>query len=383
MGKKMSMDEEDAVVAMFAAGATYEVMRDTIGRSNGAIQRVINERGGMTARSFCPSNRHLSMNQREDIRAGVERGDTGEAIAATVGVHPSTVSRELARHGGRDRYVAWAAHRQAALNARRPKITKLEQTPELAAVVTDKLEDGWSPQQISGWLHRTYEAQPTMWVSHEAIYQSIYVQGRGALRAELHTCLRSGRARRLPNSRPRPGSRTSISGMVNISERPAEVEDRAVPGHWEGDLIIGKNNKSQIATLVERTTRFVMLCKVDDKRAETVRDAVAAKINTLPAALARTLTWDQGTEMAGHKELADRTSLDVYFCDPHSPWQRGTNENTNGLLRQYFPKGTDLSVHDQAHLDSIADLLNGRPRQTLGFANPAEKLSELLVALTD
>jgi IS30 family transposase len=249
----------------------------------------------------------------------------------------------------------------------------------LCAHVAAKLAEDWSPEQIAGALRKQYSAEAGMWVSHETIYKSLYVQGRGEPRRELAACLRTGRAVR--KRRGGVERRGRIAGMVNISERPADVEDRAVPGHWEGDLIIGKNGASAIGTLVERSSRFLILLHLPDGRsADKVREAMTAAIATLPAALRRSITWDQGIEMAEHAQFSVDTDVDVYFCDPHSPWQRGTNENTNGLLRQYFPKGTDLSVHDQSVLDAAADSLNGRPRKTLGSMTPSEKLNDLLVA---
>jgi IS30 family transposase len=244
------------------------------------------------------------------------------------------------------------------------------------------LEERWSPQQIGRRLKREYPDQPEMWVSHETIYQSLFVQGRGSLRKELHRCLRSGRATRRPRGRRANGS-GQIPNMVMISERPAEVEDRAVPGHWEGDLIMGSSNRSAIGTLVERHTRYVELLHLPNGHtAAEVRDAMTAKIRELPDHLRRSITWDQGTEMAQHVEFTIDTGMQIYFCDPHSPWQRGSNENTNGLLRQYFPKGTDLSVHTAEHLDAVAAQLNGRPRQTLDWMKPSEKLAELVATTT-
>jgi len=265
------------------------------------------------------------------------------------------------------------------VRGRRPKPSKLTLDPRLRAWVQDKLEsEQWSPEQIARRLPEAFPDDESMRISHEAIYQALYVQGRGALRRELTACLRTGRALRKPRRRA-DGRRERIKDKILISERPAAVEDRAVPGHWEGDLIVGEHSGSAIGTLVERSTRFVMLLHLPtDHGAEAVRDAIVTQINTLPAALRRSLTWDQGIELARHAEITFAADLPVYFCDPHSPWQRGTNENTNGLLRQYFPKGSDLSVHDAAHLESIAAKLNGRPRKTLAFKTPAEVLARLL-----
>jgi IS30 family transposase len=271
------------------------------------------------------------------------------------------------------------AHRRARERARRPKPTKLASHPELCEQVVADLGRLWSPEQIARRLAAAFPDRPELRVSHETIYQSLYVQGRGELRRELAACLRSGRAARRP--RGRTERRGRIPDMVMISERPAEVADRAVPGHWEGDLIIGKNGASAIGTLVERQTRYVTLLHLPEgRRAEQVREQMAAAIQTLPAALWRSVTWDQGREMAEHVRFRIDTDVDVYFCDPHSPWQRGTNENTNGLLRQYFPKGTDLSVHSAADLQAAADSLNGRPRKTLGWMTPSEKLAEVVAA---
>jgi IS30 family transposase len=272
-----------------------------------------------------------------------------------------------------------AADRLAAGRRARPKAAKLAACPGLRAWVQDRLAERWSPAQISASLRTQFPGQPEMRVSHETIYQSIYVQGRGALRRDLATCLRTGRAIRRPKRRE-DERRGRIPGMIMISERPAEAADRAVPGHWEGDLIIGAANRSAIGTLVERSTRFCMLLYLPDGyAAENVRDALPAAITALPAHLRRSLTWDQGKEMTLHAEITAAAGIDIYFCDPHSPWQRGTNENTNGLLRQYFPKGTDLRRHDRSHLDSVAAELNSRPRKTLAWKTPAQALNELLL----
>ena len=308
-------------------------------------------------------------------------GHTPAAIAARLGRHPSTIGREIARNA----VVRWPASYPAVpaqckteARAHRPKVTKLEQSPRLRTQVQTGLDQRWSPEQISRRLVADFPDDAEMRVSHETIYRALYVQGRGGLRRELAGCLRTGRALRKPR-RQASGRGAAIKDMVMISERPAEVADRAVPGHWEGDLIIGANNVSAIGTLVERTTRFTLLLPLPvDHTAETMRDAIAAAIMTLPAQLRRSLTWDQGTELAAHAQITLSTELAIYFCDPHSPWQRGTNENTNGLLRQYFPKATDLSVHSPEELARVAAELNGRPRKTLNWRTPAEALNALL-----
>jgi IS30 family transposase len=332
-----------------------------------------------------PSGRYLSMGEREDV--AVLRGRVSiREIARRLGRAPSTISRELARNspplGGPGQYRATSAQARAQARARRPKQSRLARDPRLRDYVQDHLGGParWSPEQISRRLVGDFPDDEDMRVSHEAIYRALYVQGRGALRRDLAACLRTGRAVRRPHRRvDRRGRRPAIPAELMISERPAEVGDRAVPGHWEGDLVIGANGGSAIGTLVERSTRFVMLLHLPaDHGALAVRDAIAAAITTLPAALRRTLTWDQGVELAQHAQLKIDTDLDIYFCDPHSPWQRGSNENTNGLLRQYFPKGTDLSVHGPERLAEVAAGLNGRPRKTLAWRTPAEALNDLL-----
>jgi IS30 family transposase len=319
----------------------------------------------------------LSLEEREEISRGLAEGVSLREIATRLGRAPSTVSREVAHNGGRASYRALRADRRAWRLASRPKPAKLMACPRLAREVERLLEKRFSPRQISHWLARTHPMEPELRVSHETIYQSLYVQGRGALRAELHQALRSGRAIRKPKARSAVRRTSRIPDMVLISERPPEVEDRAVPGHWEGDLIVG-SKASSIGTLVERQTRFVMLLKLYHRTAEEVRRAMTTRIRTLPAELRRSVTWDQGNEMALHREFTIATGMQVYFCDPKSPWQRGSNENTNGLLRQYFPKGTDLSVHSQAELNRVARQLNGRPRETLGWMTPLEKMGEVV-----
>jgi len=321
--------------------------------------------------------KRLTEEEREEIALGLASEESYHVIGRRLGRPASTVSREVRRHGGRHRYRGLKAHRRAQRWARRPKQGKLSQNPRLASAVSAGLEQRWSPQQIAARLRMEHPSDPTMQASHETIYKALYVQGRGELRKELSKALRTGRARRRPQGpNPGRGKRGMIKDMVLISERPAEVEDRAVPGHWEGDMIIGPS--SQVGTLVERTTRLVMLVRLKDRSAEEVRKAVSKKIQTLPAALRRTLTWDQGREMAQHTQFTIDTQIPVYFCDPRSPWQRGSNENTNGLLRQYMPKGSDLSKFSQRQLDQIADQLNGRPRQTLGWLKPCEAFAKLL-----
>jgi transposase, IS30 family len=358
--------------------------------------------GGMRPK-FCDESPRrcprLSFEERAAIAVGVWMQESIRSMARRLGRAPSTIMREIERNafcygryreryrfgatkkGGRDaqpRYNAAGAQARAQDRARRPKLGKLARNEKLRDEVQNRLDEEHSPEQIARRLRVDFPDDAEMWVSHETIYQSIYVQGRGNLRRELHTCLRTGRALRKPQRRA-DSRRGRIPGMVNISQRPAEVADRAVPGHWEGDLILGAAGKSAIGTLVERTTRFLMLLHLpDDHGALAVQQAIVAKMVQLPAILRKTLTWDQGCEMANHIAIAEAAQLEIYFCDPHSPWQRGSNENTNGLLRQYFAKGTDLSIFPADYLDYVANKLNRRPRKTLGFKTPAEALDELL-----
>ena len=346
------------------------------------VYRVIAEAGGMPCRRVVSPCR-LSLADREEISRGLQAGETYTVIGARVGRHVSTISREVATGGGRDGYRAWRADRHAGLRRSRPKAEKLAVVAGLAAAVEVGLRQGWSPEQISGRLPMEFPDDNEMRVSPETIYRSLFLQGRGALRKELVSCLRSGRTRRRPQRRGVTGQ-GRIPDMVMISDRPAEIEDRAVPGHWEGDLILGGTaSASSIGTLVERSSRLVLLFPLGrDRTAEHTRIKLAETIQTLPVQMRRSITWDQGSEMAGHARFSIDTGIQVYFCDPHSPWQRGSNENTNGLLRQYFPKGANLAHVTQADCDAVAASLNNRPRKTLGYKTPLESYTELLLAST-
>jgi IS30 family transposase len=361
-------------------GETFDVAAAAVGCSSKSVQRLLAKTGGVKPRNRPAGPVRLALAEREEISRGVLAGESARSMAFRLGRSPSTVTREIARNGGRDDYRAWHAEERFHRCARRPKPAKLAASPRLRTEVERLLGLRWSPQQITARLVVDHPDDAEMRVSHETIYQSLFVQARGALRKDLAVCLRSGRAQRRPLRRTNPGGQ--LLDMVLISERPAEAEDRAVPGHWEGDLILGKNQQSAIATLVERSTRYVMLVDLFDGRlAYQVRDAVAAKICELPEQLTRSLTWDRGKEMAEHVRFTIDTGVQVYFCDPYSPWQRGSNENTNGLLRQYFPKGTDLSPFDQDQLDAVAAELNGRPRRTLEWMTPSEAFAAA-VAMT-
>jgi transposase, IS30 family len=377
--RRMPPEVRGEVIRLAARGLSYKQILARVDISLGSVANVLQPLGGVIRKDMLAgTGRRLSLEERVEIRLGLERGWSYRQIGAQLGRAASTVCREVNAGGGRDGYRPVCAQQRAMDAARRPKPRKLA-GPRLCAAVSSRLGQLWSPQQIARWLAGQPDASLGC-VSHETIYKSLYVQGRGELRRELARCLRTGRARRRPQHRA--AARGQIAGMVMISERPAEADDRAVPGHWEGDLIAGKNNASHIATLVERSTRYVMLARIPDARAETVTAALAARVATLPGHLWRSLTWDQGREMAAHADFTIATDIPVYFCDPHSPWQRGSNENTNGLLRQYFPKGTSLAGYTQDDLDAVAIQLNGRPRQTLNWQTPAKRLEQLLVATT-
>lgn len=364
---------------VIAGGLRREVAVE-LGISERSVFRIVTQAGGMPPRWNTRSSCRLSLADREEISRGLELGETFAVIAARVQRHPTTVSREVARNGGRGNYRAWRADQQTHLRAARPKPEKMSLNPRLAAAVEYLLEQKCSPEQIAGRLPLEFPDDKDMRVSHETIYQSLFVHGRGALRKELVSCLRSGRVTRRPHGRGVAGKGARIKDMAMIADRPPEIEDRAVPGDWEGDLIIGSTaSNSSIGTLVERTTRMVLLFPLGhDRSAENTRRKLTALIQTLPAQMMRSITWDQGTEMAEHATLRVDTGVQIWFCDPHSPWQRGTNENTNGLLRQYFPKGTDLSQITQATCDAVAAQLNNRPRKVLGFKTPLECYTELL-----
>jgi IS30 family transposase len=362
-------------------GEGLKLIGRVFGRTSSAIFAHLKPHGGIRPASRRRSRRVLSIHEREEISRGIASGVSLRSIAAQLHRAPSTVSRELTRNGGHRRYRAASADKRAWHRALRPKVCKLARHDELRQLVAARLSENWSPEQIAGWLKHTYPEDEDHQVSHETIYRSLFVQARGVLKKELQAHLRSGRAiRRSRHATGKGDHRGSIVDAVSIRERPASVEDRAIPGHWEGDLICGSSN-SYVVTLVERHSRYVMLGKVPNRDSQSVTTALIALAQRLPDELLKSLTWDRGKEMARHKRFTLATDAAVYFCDPQSPWQRGSNENTNGLLRQYFPKGTNLSVHTQDRLDEIARQLNGRPRKTLGFETPAERF-EACVAMT-
>jgi IS30 family transposase len=374
----LSVVERESVLVRLGTGEHSEEVAAALGCSLRTVQRVYAD-SLVKSRRVDQAELRLSFEEREQISRGVAGGESARLIARQLGRAASTITRELHVNGGRVRYRALRAHRRAIACTARPKRGKLAGCPRLRSEVQAGLVARWSPQQISARLRADHPDDLEMRISHETIYQSLYVQSRGELRRELTGYLRTKRAHRRPR-RDTPPQRGRIKDMVLISERPAQIEDRAVPGHWEGDLILGKNGRSAIATLVERQTRYVMLARLgSDRTSEHVTAALKDRIRELPEHLVRSLTWDQGKELSAHAAFSIQTGIDIYFCDPHSPWQRGSNENTNGLLRQYLPKGTDLAIHSQLELDQIAAQLNGRPRQTLDWKNPAEKTNQLLL----
>ena len=350
-------------------------------RHHSSVRRILAETGGIRPASRQRTDRTLTLAEREEISRGLMAGQSIRAVAMRLHRAPSAISREARRNGGKDYYRANRADQRAWDRARRPKECKLVRHRVLTRLVAAKLQQQWAPKQIVGWLKHRYPCNEARQVSHETIYRSFFIQARGALKKELLAHLRRARAmRRSRHHTQKTADHAQITDAISIRERPADVEDRAVPGHWEGDLLMGSHN-SQIATLVERHTRYVMLVKIDGRDTKTVIDALIKHAHKLPRELYRSLTWDRGKEMADHKRFTLATDVQVYFCDPQHPWQRGSNENTNGLLRQYFPKGTDVSVYPQAKLDAVARRLNERPRQTLNFETPAERFQQC-VAMT-
>ena len=366
------------IAELVAEGAPAWRLREETGLSQWAVLRAVRRLKRKPPVEPVRSPLRLSLAEREEISRGLVAGESLRSIARQLGRSPSTVSREVARHGGARRYRAVAADRRAVRSTKRPKRCKLAMNDRLRAVVEAKLELQWSPQQISGWLGEEFPNDPEMRVSHETIYMSLFVQAKGALRKELAHHLRTRRSNRRPRGYSSMNGQGQLRGTVHISERPPEANDRAVPGHWEGDLIFGKG-MSAVATLVERRSRFVMLIGLPNGHtADLVADVLAAKITELPEQLRRSITWDHGKEMAQHARFSVATGVPVFFCDPRSPWQRGSNENTNGLLRQYLPKKMNLRDRSQDELDAIAERLNGRPRQTLGWKSPSQALDEAL-----
>jgi IS30 family transposase len=371
---RLSTEQRIDMWRRWKAGESLHEIGRAFGKGHGSIRFLLTQRGGIVPAARRRSLRTLTLAEREDISRGIACGLSIREIANGLQRAVSTVSREVTRHGGRPLYRANEADHQAWESALRPKVCLLAIDEKLRTIVASKLILDWSPEQISAWLKVSYPRNESMRVSHETIYRSLFIQARGVLKKELIQHLRSKRLiRRSRHARADGQSRGQIVDAISIRERPAEIEDRAIPGHWEGDLLSGSRN-SHIATLVERHSRFTMLVKVPSKDTATVVAALSKHVRKLPASLRRSLTWDRGHEMAKHKSFTVDTNVKVYFCDPQSPWQRGTNENTNGLLRQYFPKKTDLSGYSQAHLNKVALRLNQRPRKTLGFETPASKL---------
>ena len=362
-------------------GDSLQQIAQLFDRNHSSIERILAETGGIRPAPRRRSRLALTLAEREEISRAIATGESIRSIAKSLGRAPSTISREIHRNGGEERYRAAQAEQAAWERARRPKTCKLVVNRTLARMVATRLRLLWSPEQIAGWLKHTYPNDECFQVSHETIYRSLFIQARGALKKELLAHLRRTRImRRSRHHTQKSDNHGRILDTVSISERPATVGDRAVPGHWEGDLLFGSKN-SQIATLVERQTRYVMLVKVAGKDTQTVIDALIKHARKLPEELYQSLTWDRGKEMADHKRFTLATDIQVYFCDPHHPWQRGSNENTNGLLRQYFPKGIDLSSYSQAKLNAIARQLNERPRKTLNYETPAQRFHQSVASI--
>lgn len=377
----MSKPEKEEVWERWCSGESFSKIGRAVNKPPGSIFTFLQKYGGIRPQKKKRSCRSLSFTEREEISRGIAANLSLRQIARNLNRSPSTICREIKRHGGISKYRALKAEERALVFAQRPKPCKLKLFPQLQRIVSKKLSLKWSPEQIAGWLKRMYPMDPTMQISHETIYRSLFVQSRGALKKELIQYLRTKRKMRQSKQFNTKGvTRGRIIDGISIKNRPSEIEDRTVPGHWEGDLIAGSKN-SHIATLVERLSRFTMLVKVEGKDTISVTSALAKQLKQLPENLRKTLTWDRGMELACHQKFTVATNVRVYFCDPQSPWQRGTNENTNGLIRQYLPKKTDLSVHSQDELDLIADQLNQRPRKILRFLTPSETLWES-VALT-
>jgi IS30 family transposase len=381
--RRLSRADRGQIESLIRSGATFDATAEAVGCSTKSIQRFLRLTGGLKSRLKERSALRLSLAEREELSRGLVAGDSLRTIASRLGRAASTVWREVAWSGSRNRYRAWRADEEAMERSRRPKPAKLAMNAKLCREVARGLRARWSPQQIAARLAKDYPDDLEMRVSHETIYRTLFVQARGALRKELTSCLRTGRAQRRPQMRATEHSGAGrLQNMILISERPPEVEDRAIPGHWEGDLIVGKAGSSAIGVLVERSSRYVVLLHLPHgSSAEDVRAALTRQVAKIPAELRRTLTWDQGKEMAEHVRFTTDTNMTVYFCDPHSPWQRGSNENTNGLLRQYFPSKADLSQHSAAHLNAVARELNNRPRQTLGWMKPSEVFSRTVASI--
>jgi IS30 family transposase len=374
----LSIQEQEELWRRWRQGESLRLIARRMGKRGPSIRAFVLQTGGVQQRSPQRAARSLTAAEREEISRGVAAGDSCRAIARRLGRAPSTVSREVARNGGRSRYRAQRADAAAVRRAARPKPSKLAVDARLRAVVEAKLALRWSPEQIAGWLWVTYPDDSSMRISHETMYLSLYIQRRGALRRDLRRCLRTGRAMRHPRGKRLPQGRGQLLDTVSIRQRPAEADRRTVAGHWEGDLVLGKR-PSAVLTLVERTSRAVLLVALPAGwRAEQVRPALTAAVGRLPRHLCRSLTWDQGKEMAEHVRFTADTGVPVFFCDPRSPWQRASNENANGLVRQYLPRTADLRQFSQADLDAIAAELNDRPRQILAFQTPSRVFAEAL-----